>query len=150
MKAKPRKCSECSDHRIHGKGMCRRCYNRIYYAGQIATPDGLKKRRALERRYKRQPNGFTDDLVANLRRLQAGCCAICCQFLRQGRGEMAEAADHDHGTGAPRGLLCTACNFMVGRHERGKVSDPVMSAACAVYLANPPARRALASQQAAS
>lgn len=44
--------------------------------------------------------------------LQAGLCKIC------GRAESASgrrlAVDHDHETGAIRGLLCTKCNTTVG------------------------------------
>lgn len=42
-----------------------------------------------------------------LRDAQQGCCAIC------GR-ETDLCADHDHQTGAVRGLLCRSCNVGIG------------------------------------
>jgi hypothetical protein len=47
---------------------------------------------------------------------QDGVCAICAQpetAIRQGR-VLPLAVDHNHKTGAPRGLLCTACNIGIG------------------------------------
>lgn len=45
---------------------------------------------------------------------QEGKCGICktAQTWRQ------LAVDHDHVSGAVRGLLCTACNLMLGILER--------------------------------
>lgn len=69
----------------------------------------------------RQPNGsgISAANTGSLRReyaerlnQQGGCCAIC--------GATAEsigqtlAVDHDHETGAVRGLLCAMCNRMLG------------------------------------
>jgi hypothetical protein len=47
---------------------------------------------------------------------QGGVCAICAQpetAIRQGR-VLPLAVDHNHKTGALRGLLCTACNIGIG------------------------------------
>jgi hypothetical protein len=48
---------------------------------------------------------------------QEGKCAICLQFETQKRdGKLkALAVDHNHATGAIRGLLCTGCNTGVGK-----------------------------------
>lgn len=42
---------------------------------------------------------------------QAGVCAICLGTNANGR-ELS--VDHDHQTGAIRGLLCSNCNFLLG------------------------------------
>jgi hypothetical protein len=42
---------------------------------------------------------------------QKGMCAICGRIEPGGRNL---AIDHDHATGAIRGLLCLACNLMLG------------------------------------
>ena len=45
---------------------------------------------------------------------QGGGCAICGQPPANG---MHLAVDHDHATGAIRGLLCTRCNLQLGWYE---------------------------------
>ena len=40
---------------------------------------------------------------------QQGCCAIC-----QEPQDRSLAVDHDHTTGAIRGLLCSQCNLLIG------------------------------------
>jgi hypothetical protein len=42
---------------------------------------------------------------------QGGCCAICRKSPIEGQ---RLAVDHNHATGAVRGLLCTHCNTMLG------------------------------------
>jgi hypothetical protein len=49
------------------------------------------------------------DLIAER---QGGLCAICRQPSNGGR---RLAVDHDHRTGAVRGLLCMNCNRMLGQ-----------------------------------
>jgi hypothetical protein len=63
---------------------------------------------------------------------QNGVCAIC------GKGEVAErwddvlalAVDHDHDTGALRGLLCIACNTAIGKFH----DDPRIIRNAVAYL----------------
>ena len=43
---------------------------------------------------------------------QRGRCSICCEPPRVGQ---RLAIDHDHATGARRGLLCRQCNTMLGK-----------------------------------
>ena len=45
---------------------------------------------------------------------QGAACAICrCEFQK------TPDLDHDHVTGRPRGLLCSRCNRLVGKLEKG-------------------------------
>lgn len=76
--------------------------------------------RALQRKYGLDREGFD-----RMRADQAGCCAIC-----ERSGE-ALVVDHDHRTGAVRGLLCTCCNLAVGEFD----DDPARCDAAASYLA---------------
>lgn len=66
--------------------------------------------------------------------IQGGVCAIC------GRATGATkllAVDHDHSTGAVRGLLCSVDNRLIG-HARDSVE---FFERAAEYLRNPPASR---------
>jgi len=58
---------------------------------------------------------------------QGGKCAICREECRTGK---ALAVDHDHDTGAVRGLLCRACNGAIGALDH----DPEVLRAAIRYL----------------
>lgn len=66
-----------------------------------------------------------------LLRLQDGRCAIC----REPAGELALAADHDHASGAIRGLLCSRCNNGLGSFR----DDPELLRTAVEYLNAAPA-----------
>lgn len=63
---------------------------------------------------------------------QGDCCAICGQPETETRhGKVKElAVDHDHATGAVRGLLCKGCNTGIGL----MLDDPTILRAAATYL----------------
>jgi hypothetical protein len=63
---------------------------------------------------------------------QNGTCALC---LRATGKSKRLAVDHDHKTGAVRGLLCGPCNKLIG-HAR---DEPEFFDRAAEYLRNPPA-----------
>lgn len=92
---------------------CKNEYNRKYYA---ANRDKERKRSRLNR------YGLTEYTFANLWDKQCGECGICgTQMLDIGdyatgrnRPEAACCVDHDHETGAVRGLLCMSCNLLLG------------------------------------
>lgn len=58
---------------------------------------------------------------------QDGVCAVCGQECSTGR---RLAVDHDHATGAVRGLLCNNCNFGIGQLQ----DDPDLLRTAADYL----------------
>jgi hypothetical protein len=75
--------------------------------------------------------GVGPDEHARVLALQGGACAIC----RKRQVVKRLAVDHDHKTGAPRGLLCQRCN-----HDLlGAAYDSVNILRSAVaYLESPP------------
>ncbi len=64
----------------------------------------------MHRRRLREDFGLTVEEYDGLVQAQGGVCGICKQ-PPQGR---VLVVDHDHETGAIRGLLCTACNVGIG------------------------------------
>ena len=55
--------------------------------------------------------GITQDDYDRMLTLQGGRCAICAT---DDPGKKSWCIDHDHGTGAVRGLLCSLCNVGIG------------------------------------
>jgi len=72
---------------------------------------------------------------ARLYAVQGGKCAVLyCRATGTGRRKLA--VDHDHRTGAVRGLLCSTHNQMLG--DAG--DDPTVFRSIAEYLECPPAQ----------
>lgn len=61
-------------------------------------------------------------------------CAICGAHFAESAapGQAKRHIDHDHRTGATRGILCQPCNLALG-HMR---DDPIVAAAALRYLMN--------------
>lgn len=91
-----------------------RAYYRAHKAEQAAT--------AMLRKY-----GITRDDYQSLVTAQGGRCAICDL-------DATLAVDHRHADGRVRGLLCSACNFLIGH---GK-DDPSLLRRAADYLESRP------------
>jgi hypothetical protein len=92
-----------------------------YVAGSSSRSPDASYEQVLKRDY-----GITlADYNAMLRK-QANRCAICCraETIRLKRtGELRRlAVDHDHVTGAVRGLLCHRCNVLVWALEDNHTS----------------------------
>ena len=78
--------------------------------------------------------GITGDEYERLLAFQGGVCAICQRPSKVRR----LAVDHDHTTGAVRGLLCRHCNYEL----LGWAKDDMAVFARAIqYLTHPPARQ---------
>lgn len=80
---------------------CLPCHNRVVRENVVKN-HGSTRNRHLKRRY-----GLTDEDVAAMVEAQGGGCAICAV-------RPAEHVDHDHETGAVRGVLCFTCNVGLG------------------------------------
>lgn len=61
------------------------------------------------RAYARARRGCSPEYFEEMLSAQEWCCAICSAEIGVGA-----SADHDHGTGMQRGLLCAKCNMAIG------------------------------------
>ena len=71
--------------------------------------------------------GMTQADFDRLMMLQSGRCALCGELPRK---ERSLHIDHDHTTGAIRGLLCSPCNTSIGLLKE----DPRIAIRIARYL----------------
>lgn len=87
------------------RSQCRVCHNR----NRTRSP----YQREANRRYLLGQYGLTPAAYDTMLCGQNGVCAICEEPEKvEGR---SLAVDHDHATGAVRGLLCTYCNTALGK-----------------------------------
>ena len=73
--------------------------------------------------------GITSAQAATLYARQGNACAICLDPAPLG-GRSGAHIDHDHSTGAIRGILCGSCNLGIGKFH----DDPAKLDAAAAYL----------------
>jgi hypothetical protein len=60
--------------------------------------------------------GLTEDELLDLLRKQGGRCGICQRSISYGgRNKGVAVVDHEHATGSVRGILCSECNFLLGK-----------------------------------
>lgn len=70
--------------------------------------------------------GITEQVYERMKREQKNVCAICGNPPKT----RALHIDHNHKTGAVRGLLCFHCNYALGRFR----DNPARLKAAAAYL----------------
>jgi hypothetical protein len=96
---------------------CRTCHNAIGRKNREAL-HGSTRNYHLKARY-----GISADEADTMIAAQGGKCAACQE-------RPAEHVDHDHGTGAVRGILCFTCNAALGNTG----DDPGRLVALVQYL----------------
>lgn len=89
-------------------------------------------------RKKSKFHGLTRTEVLARLAAQGGKCAVC-GTTEPGGSRGGWPADHDHATGAVRGILCHGCNVGIGNLR----DDPARCRAAAEYLERHAALRAL-------
>lgn len=82
-------------------------------------------------------HGVSPEELADLYRSQGGVCAIC-EAPGPMRGSGCLVIDHDHATGARRGLICGECNKALPVMER---VGPTWALRVLAYLGDPPLQR---------
>jgi hypothetical protein len=125
MAGRPRGTTICHPERDHyANGQCSTCWardyrathrdrmrpslnaaNRRWYSKNKAPKLASLRRKRLKREY-----GLTIQMYEDMLTSQNGLCAIC----QRPPGQIRLAVDHNHMTGAVRGLLCGGCNGMLG------------------------------------
>lgn len=127
---KPKACVDCV---AEGVTTARRIVSGVRKP-RCATHDRAARKAAGARAhdtYVSKIYGLRSGEYARLLAFQGGTCPICLRA--KGQSGRRLAVDHDHDTGAPRGLLCQPCNFdLLGRYD-----VPALIRAIG-YLNNPP------------
>lgn len=80
----------------------------------FSLDNSSRTRSAYFERSLRVKHGMTTGEFDYLRNIQKDACAICAQSFSEARPNV----DHDHSTGAWRGLLCPRCNGSLGWYEK--------------------------------
>lgn len=102
---------------------CMSC-DRAYYERRKEA--GLTDKRDMRAYHLQRNYGLTLDEYNSMIEQQGGCCAIC----RGSSNGKSWHVDHDHETGAIRGILCNGCNTALG----GMRDSPAILRAAADYL----------------
>lgn len=112
--------NECGhpERKHQAKGKCAQCYHlspkQRQYREDYANSN--RRRDQLKHHY-----GITIEQYDAMLAKQNGVCAIC---QNPPRGKMKRlSVDHDHITGAVRGLLCITCNRTVGYLDNATWAD---------------------------
>lgn len=109
-----RDCKEVKDAKLMSTakpGLCKQCSSARTRAWAQANPEEWERHRRrswLKRKYGITPEEYDERLAA-----QGGVCAICGEPPEDPRGYRMHV-DHDHATGAVRGILCGSCNRGLG------------------------------------
>ncbi len=109
----PIKCASCGEMKLHqGRGLCAKCYAvawRKTRPGYGRESEPRNRKRFLRDRYKISVEQY-EEMLKN----QDGHCA-CCSAITGNKKFKYLCVDHDHKTGAIRGLLCQHCNQALGQ-----------------------------------
>lgn len=105
-------------------------YKELAKSWAKASPE-RKRQSRMRSNYGLEPGQYEEMLAA-----QNGGCAICGTAVtgvrEKGRRERRLSVDHNHSTGAVRGLLCHHCNFGIGHFK----DSPELLQKAMAYLIN--------------
>jgi hypothetical protein len=116
----------CCDKKHYANGLCSNHYMQQW------SRDNPERMAARELRRSARRLGLDADLVEAHFREHPGLCDICHRPVTEASKRLKHrlTIDHDHKTGAFRGLLCEACNRAIGFMS----DDPARLRAAADYL----------------
>ncbi len=111
----PQVCIDCgkgeAEVRIHkNQRICTACVHLRQVKKHGEHGAYLRKRKTYLKRHYNITIDEYEDMLAQ----QAGGCAICGSCEPGNKRNKVLHVDHDHTTGAVRGLLCQSCNHMLG------------------------------------
>ncbi len=113
---------------------CTTCDYARMKAYNIRSKNKDPEKYRLRRKSYRMKNeyGITMDDYIKMRDAQGGVCAVCGNHETKKCGGIVQplSVDHDHSSNKIRGLLCDACNVMIGRAR----DDPAVLRNAAKYL----------------
>jgi len=130
--------SEHSKLGLHPK--CKKCVREYdnseerQKAKRAWTARNREKVREFSREYKATPSAkaktrlnhvlhnyqLTEEELVQMMNNQKGCCEVCGDSLVKPDSKRFYAVDHNHTTGAVRGLLCNECNLVLGYVKEDK------------------------------
>jgi hypothetical protein len=114
---------------VDGGGSCQRCGQGFEYQRKAGAPRSVcRPCRAADWAWRLY--GLTSVTLPAFYEGHGGKCGICGGTESPTQWGHRLMIDHDHATGALRGLLCTTCNTGVGYFA----DDPVRLEAAAAYL----------------
>lgn len=115
---------------------CKRCQADLAAQWRRDNPEKAKAAKVRYRQrhgrggaHRRTRYGITPDAMEQMISAQGGGCAICGDEVSAHNG-CATHVDHDHETGAVRGVLCRLCNPALGAFR----DDPALLRRAAAYL----------------
>lgn len=92
--------------------LARNCeYQRTHPRTEYVKAYRVKRRLIAKDKQLRKDFGIGLETYCEMLRDQNGVCKIC--FQPPSHGRIYLSVDHDHKTGAIRGLLCNECNFAI-------------------------------------
>ena len=115
-------------HGKYGKDtICKVCSKKKTYAYRQNEMSPLSKYTIARKSELKNKYGLTLEDYEKLFESQNGVCAICEKREQQNK---LLAVDHNHKTGAIRGLLCSLCNTAIGKLN----DDPILIKKALNYL----------------
>lgn len=101
-------CLQCGASKTRRGKLCNICYGAKYRTTETFKENDKKYKAKIREKL----TGFSAECYEQKLIEQEYKCAICHTHISNLK--VALAADHDHHTNKPRGLLCTRCNLLLG------------------------------------